>query len=255
MTTHYRTKGFVFKKDDRAEANKSFSVFTEDYGRVEIVGRGIRKINSKLRGGIDIFCLSEIEFIQGKAQKILTDAVFKNRFGTILKDLEKLKTANKIAEVIDDFVRGQEKDKKIWDLSNDIFKKMDSQTIAAKSNVLAYYYFLWNFLSVLGYHPELKICVMCRQKLNPHSLYFSSKDGGVICENCAERTCPEEPQRRRINSDIVKILRLILEKDWQTISRLRVGPEAQNLLDEVSKDYQQWVWDRSISFKNNLRIV
>ncbi|OGZ91767.1 MAG: hypothetical protein A2599_01815 [Candidatus Staskawiczbacteria bacterium RIFOXYD1_FULL_39_28] len=72
MTTKHRTRGFVFKKTDVAEADRIFSVVTEDFGRLEIRGKAIRKINSKLRAGVDLFCFSEIEFIQGKNNKTLT---------------------------------------------------------------------------------------------------------------------------------------------------------------------------------------
>ena len=66
MTVHYKTRALVFGKEDRLEADRIFSVFTREYGKLSIAGRGIRKITSKLRGGLDIFCVSDIEFIQGK---------------------------------------------------------------------------------------------------------------------------------------------------------------------------------------------
>ncbi|MBU4204806.1 recombination protein O N-terminal domain-containing protein [Patescibacteria group bacterium] len=73
MALHYRTIGFVLKKNDIGEADRIFTVFTLDFGKVKISGKAIRKIASKLKGGIDVISLSEIEFIQGKAYKTLTD--------------------------------------------------------------------------------------------------------------------------------------------------------------------------------------
>ena len=44
MTVHYKTEGFVFKSVDRLEADRVFSVFTVDFGRIEVFGKSIRKI-------------------------------------------------------------------------------------------------------------------------------------------------------------------------------------------------------------------
>ena len=85
MAVHYRTQGFIFKKDERAESDQILSVFTKDFGRLELKAKAIRKIASKLRPDIDMFYLSEIEFIQGKNNKTLTDATKIEKFDDIAK--------------------------------------------------------------------------------------------------------------------------------------------------------------------------
>jgi DNA repair protein RecO (recombination protein O) len=250
MAVCYRTEGFVFKKDDRFEADRIFTVFCRDFGKIKVLGRAIRKIASKLRSGIDIFYLSEIEFIQGKSQKTLTDAIALEKFKNIGKDLIKLKTSYQIAQILDRFIKGSEKDDKIWDLIAETFEKLNRQE---PENI--YYFFLWNFFSILGYKPELFHCVICQKKLNPDIIYFSSKEGGTICHICGknrlatQRARPE--QYRRVDSDLIKILRLILKNSWQIVSRLKIQPPLQKLLKEVSEDYCSYLCseDRGTGFK------
>ena len=198
MTTYYRTRGFVFKKDDRSEADKIFSIFTEDFGKIEIRARAVRKITSKLRGGIDKFCLSEIEFIQGKNHKTLTDSVAIEKFKGITQNLEKLMISNKIAELLNSFIKGQEKDQKLWSLISDIFQKLDKHKRDDNNQQLLYNYFFWNFFSELGYMPEIQKCAKCYEKLNPYNLYFSNKEGGIICKKCFG----SDNKSQKINSDI-----------------------------------------------------
>jgi len=240
MAVYYRTKGFIFKKDDRSEADRVFSIFTKDFGKIEIRARAIRKITSKLRAGIDKFYFSEVEFIQGKNHKTLTDAVAIEK-NDCSQNFEKMIIYNKIAEVLDKFIKGQEKDEKLWNLISDIFKKINSQKLTADATRLLYFYFMWNFFSELGYMPETQKCVKCCEKLNPYNLYFSNKDGGIVCKNCTaenyydKETCSEGC--RRINSDVVKILRLIFNKDWQVLSRLKIEHLSLNLLNQLSENY------------------
>jgi DNA repair protein RecO (recombination protein O) len=232
MTTKYKTRAFVFKKNDVNESDRVFSVFTEDFGRLDIHAKAIRKTVSKLRSGVDIFFLSEIEFIQGKNRKTLTDAVKIKKFENITGDLQKLKIVYQIADILDNFIKGQEKDKETFDLLIETFDKLEDGLLKIKNHQLAYQYFLWSFISFQGYKSEVDNCAVCRQKLNPYNIYFSSKEGGIVCKKCSDL----DKESKKINSDVVKILRLIFKKDWDTISKLKIEPASQKLLNDISEN-------------------
>jgi|SRR3989344_2843478 len=233
MTLRYKTEGFVFKKEDNLDANRIFSVFTKDFGRLEVVGRGIRKIDSKLRGGIDVFALSYIEFIQGRRTKTLTDAIFIERFKNLFQDSKILETAHRISQLADSFIRGQEPDEKVWVLLVDSFEKLNQCQSNNESCQMVYYYFFWNFMSELGYRPELLNCANCQQELNPYGLYFSNIEGGIICKNCYS----QKRKGIKIKSDTVKVLRLIIKKDWGILSKLRMQDGIKESLKELSDRY------------------
>ena len=230
MTTRYKTRAFVFKKDDINDSDRFFSVFTNDFGRLDIFAKAIRKITSKLRGGIDIFFVSEIEFIQGKSKKTLTDAAAIKRFNNISCDLERLKVACRIGDILDIFIKGEERDENMFDLLNEVFHRLDDSNLNIKKCDLLYYYFLWNALSLLGYHSEVQRCASCHVKLIPYNIYFSGKEGGIICKKCFSK----DKYAQKINSDIVKVLRIILSKDWQVLSKLKIEPSSKKLLEDIS---------------------
>lgn len=204
MATHYRTQGILIKKADRGEADQLLSWYTKDFGKLEILGKAIRKIKSKLRGEAQLFYLSEIEFIQGKTYKTLTDAILINNFLNIRNDLEKLKIAYQITEILDSLVIKEEKDEHIWQLLVETFERLNSSQFTTSNLQLLYYYFFWNLVSLLGYWPELKV--------------------GLICG-------------KKINVDIFKILKLILKKDWQTLSKLKITAYHLKFLNNLSEWY------------------
>jgi len=235
MTLKYRTEGFVFKKEERAEADQMLSVFTKEFGRVELKARAIRKIASKLRPGIDIFYFSEVEFIQGRLSKTLTDAVKIKENRSIENDFKKLKIACQIADILDNFIKGQEKDGATFDLLVEVFDKLRDDSFKTKNIQMAFQYFFWNFVSLQGYHLQTQNCACCKGKLNPYDVYFSGKEGGIICGGCAAKrsACPELCQK--VNSDAVKVLRLIFKKDWQVISKLKVETNSQKILEDITE--------------------
>lgn len=241
MFLHYRTKGFIFKKEDRGEVDQLFTIYTKDFGKLEVLGKAIRKISSKLRSGVEIFYLSEIEFIQGKTYKTLTDTILIERFQNLRKDLERLKIAYKISEVLDNFVKEQEADEEIWQLLMEVFQELNNYTLYSKSYILIYHYFFWNLISILGYKPELYQCAICQKRLKPEKLYFSEKEGGIICQDCFKSV----KSAVGVKPEIIKILRIILDRDWKILSKLKIGDEYLKSLDTISQNYPSLIFERS----------
>lgn len=250
MATKYKTKAFVFKKENRNESDRQFSLFTDEFGRIDITARAIRKTTSKLRSGIDIFSISEVEFIQGRTKKTLTDASIIKRFNNIYSNTDKLLTAGNIAEVTDSLIRGQEKDREIYKVLCDAFYVLNNDAIEAKKCSRVYYYFLWSLMSVLGYRPEVEKCNDCQKKLDQDYIYFSNKSGGAICGDCAR----DYVECRKINSDVIKILRIIFSRDWETMSKLRVDISSKNMFKDISDSYYSYISADNL-IKNNSALV
>lgn len=224
MINKNRTKGFVFKKTERFDSDKVFSIFTKEYGRVEVTARAVRKISSKLRSGIDIFCFSEIEFVQGKKNKTLTDAIIVDRNKKSLVDFE---IAGKISNVLDRFLKGQEPDLKLFNLLEEIFYKLGN----FKNKELLYYYFIWSFLSAQGYEVQAQNCGSCKKKIGEGDVYFSKNEHAMLCKNCFSKESVYI-----VNGDIIKILRLIIDKRLDTLNILKVSEESKKALNNFS-DY------------------
>lgn len=233
---HYRTRSFILGKEDRGEADLVFSVFAEDFGRLTVLGRGIRKVNSKLGGNIPILSICEIEFVRGRYYKTLTDTVLIDGLGGIKRNLEKLKIAYQIAEVFDILIKISEKDKKIWRLLLGVFQYLESFSGRGHKLRLIYHYFVWNLFCLLGYQPELYRCLLCNKRLKPENLYFSS-GGGIVCSSCSQRTKLEQTKMLRVGVDSIKILRKIIERDIDFLTALKIKPDHEQSLEKISNFY------------------
>lgn len=155
MVVYYRTQGIILGKQDVLEADRVFTIFTKDFGKLKLWAVSERKIISKLRGGLELFYLSEIEFIQGRARKTITDAVPLCRYPILRGDLERLRIMYRFAEITDELTGGQEQDEKIWILLQEVLVVLNRPLLRARDVETLAYYFLWNLLSLLGYSPSL----------------------------------------------------------------------------------------------------
>ncbi|MFH1509708.1 MAG: DNA repair protein RecO, partial [Candidatus Nealsonbacteria bacterium] len=241
MFIHYRTQGIILGKIDRDESDRLFTIYTKDYGIINLLARSERKIKSKLRSGLELFYLSEIEFIQGKAQKTLTDAILINKFSIIRKDIERLKVAYQISALVDKLLRGQEPDKEIWKLLNETLEKLNSVHLKDLKINFVYYYFLWNLVSILGYKIDLYDCFICQKKIMLGKIFIILKDGGLVCENCNKKF----EKLESIESNSIKILRMFLERDWVTINKLKLDENIFKNIKSISRYYLLGVLEKT----------
>lgn len=231
------------KKQDQAEADQVFTVFTEQFGKIEVVGKAVRKITSKLRSGVDVFYLSELEFIQGRHHKTLTDVSVIDKFAGIHQEPQKLQIIYKIVEMLNHFASQEGADEKLWRFLLQIFEMVENLEIRNSLKIrnlrleIIHYYFLWNFLSILGYSPELYKCSVCDNKLLPETFFFVPGEGGVVCWQCFSSNGLKNGLWFNIQVDTVKILRVYLKDGWDLAGKLRIGADAQQNLSEISENY------------------
>jgi DNA repair protein RecO (recombination protein O) len=98
---------------------------------------------------------------------------------------------------------------------------------------LIYHYFLWNLLSILGYQLELHRCALCQKKIIPESIYFSPREGGLICGQCGKAI----KTAKKIDSNTIKIVRILINQDWSTLKRLKVEFKDLKTLRTISSHY------------------
>ena len=88
-----RTQALVLRRTNYGEADRVVHFLTPE-GQVAVMAKGVRKARSKLAGGIEMFCLSEITVHQGKAKLgVLTSAKSLRFYQHILTDWQRLELA------------------------------------------------------------------------------------------------------------------------------------------------------------------
>ncbi len=99
---HLRTRGIILRRTDYGEADRIMTFLTEDYGRINVIAKGVRKAKSKLAGGIELFSVSELHFIKGRGDiGTLVSARLVSHYGNIVKDLERTNAAYLMLKICD----------------------------------------------------------------------------------------------------------------------------------------------------------
>lgn len=220
MFSHHRTRAFILKKEKSREADQFLWVYSKDWGRLRILGRGLNKMDSKLRSGTGLFSLAEIEFIQGKSQKVLTDAICLESFPRRKESLGALRLLFRIEKLFLVLVTGQEADARLWRLLETTWAALGQKEMPPVQGSLFYLHFFWRLVSLLGYKPELHRCVVCRRPLFP-PIFFLPEQGGLAGKDCAAKT---GALARKVSVDAVKVWRFLLGQPWRVLARINLTP-------------------------------
>jgi len=150
----YDTEGFILGSHELGEADMFLFVYTEDFGRVRLLAKGIRFEKSKLRGQVQLFTRAQVQFVIGRELWRLTDARLAQVFQALEKDLFRFQAASAVARFCKEVVSGSERDPSLWQLLSEVFTAFDSVEISAADVPRLLYMFQIKAFQVLGYLPE-----------------------------------------------------------------------------------------------------
>ncbi|MBR2997036.1 DNA repair protein RecO [Candidatus Saccharibacteria bacterium] len=95
-----RTQGIVLHRTNYGETDRILNILTPE-GKLSVMAKAVRRPGSKLAGGVEMFCLSDIVVHQGKSELgILTSAKMLTNYHNILSDLKRLEFASQALKSI-----------------------------------------------------------------------------------------------------------------------------------------------------------
>lgn len=152
LPRNYSSKGFVLSRKNYSEADRILTIYSQKYGKLTLLAKGVRKVKSRKRGNLEVF--SKISFSASKAKgfDILTEAKIINDYKEIRSGLKKISLAYYICEVVNKITREDEASPEIYRLLTTAFKKLQKTKELKKLRLK----FVYNLLVALGYWPKDK---------------------------------------------------------------------------------------------------
>jgi len=220
MEATYQTKAIILNRQPFREDDSKMTVYSFDKGKLELVARGTKKIKSKLAGHLEPINLSDLMVVRGKRLDYAGSAVSENCYANIKSDLEKLVFAGKAISVFNNLVKLGERDQVVFKLLQEILDILNSKQKLNVGYELLINFFVLRLMSQLGHKPELYNCVVCRKKIAPNNNKFDLSRGGLVCAGCQKTN---RSQSLLISTDCIKVLRLAVESDLNSLTRLKIS--------------------------------
>ncbi len=181
----YKSKGIVLRSIRYGEADRILDLYTEDFGLISAIAKGIRRTKSRFGGRLEPLSCVEFLAYEGKTLDTITQVEVLRSFRGVREDLTRLEAAGGMIGVIRALSGGDEADRRIFNLLYHALDTLESRAEDAKSVEAAF----GLKLSILaGYTPRLDACVNCGRNpdeaSNGDPPYFAPPLGGVLCVGC-----------------------------------------------------------------------
>ena len=225
MSIH-KTKAVVLKSINFGEADKIVTLYTQSYGKLGVIAKGSRKINSRFGSSLELGTLIDVLFYGKENSNLstLTQCNITESFRKIREDFDFLSTSFYMLAAVNEMTREKQRNDSLFNLLVESLSSLLKIGDVFKSIAL----FEIKLLKILGYEPNLKQCSECRTEVSDEEVKFSVAKGGVICNRCG-----------KIHDDLVPItlgaLRSLEKmRDWDMIksTRLKLSPP---LMEEIEK--------------------
>lgn len=172
-----RTPAIVLRQTEFAEADRVLTLYTRALGKLRAVAKGVRRITSRKAGHLEQFQTTDVLLARGRDLYVVTQAEVLNAHRAIREDLQRMSYASYCMELLDQFtVEDDEAHPALYDLAAQALTWLDE---SHNLGVTTRYYEL-RLLDLVGYRPELEVCVVSGQVVQPEDQFFSVVDGGVV---------------------------------------------------------------------------
>jgi len=221
-----RTEGIVLRRKDFGESDRILVLFTRKMGRVSVIAKGARKPSSKISGHLELFMRSSFLISRGRNLHILTQAEMIDDFEPLRKDLSGIGTGSYVVELVDAVTYEEGSNVKLYDL---LVSTLDSLSTGKDPGIVIRYYEL-HLLDLVGFRPELFVCVECGKKTIEQDQFLSGELGGTVCPECAPRV--SRAGIRPVSSRTLKYLRHFQRSDINNLISLKI---PSGITDELEK--------------------
>jgi len=205
-----KTNGIVIKKVDHSEADRFLTLFTKNFGKINININGIRKSKKRHLNGADLFSISNFIFYKKGDYYILSSFELNETFYNIRNDLEKLDVSFHILEILNEFLIEGETRTNLYNLLIKSLRFLDKNKNSMKNYLILSY-----FLTKLIYEEGIMFNISS-------GLYFNIEDSS---------TCLEKTPYKFTNLE-KEILILLFKEDINSI--IELNPNIRDIKNIIS---------------------
>lgn len=189
------TEAIILSRTDYGEADRIITVLTPAYGKLTLLARGVRRVKSKLAGGIELFSVSEITFIKGRGEvgTLVSTRLLKHS-GKIITNLDRTMLGYDLIKQLHKATEA-ETEEDYFELLKSAFEALDDPDVHVQ---LIKLWFSMQLLRLGGHIPNLQSDTE-GNKLEAEARYDFSFDDSTFRRN---------PYAGRFTANHIKFLRL-----------------------------------------------
>jgi DNA repair protein RecO (recombination protein O) len=205
----------ILTRTDYGEADRILTLLTPEHGKLHLLAKGVRRVKSKLAGGIELFSISTITFMPGRSGGsglgTLVSTRLDKHYGRIVQDLERTMLGYELIKQLNKTTEDQA-EAEYFTLLQQAFRALDDPDVQLE---LVRFWFQAQLLRLAGHTPNLYTDDQGK-KLQPDLAYDFN----------FEAMCFTPHEQGRFAAAHIKFLRLAFAGNQSQALNQVVGAEA-----------------------------
>jgi DNA repair protein RecO len=181
------TQGIVLRRTEFGEADRIVVLLTPDHGKISLVAKGVRRLKSKLAGGIELFSVSDITYIKGRGELgTLISTRLDKHYNNIAKDIARVQLGYELIKLLNSTIE-DDVESDYFDLLQEAFVALNDLSL---SPPLIHAWFNAQMLRLTGHMPNTQTTLdgqpldaSKEYEFDLDSMYFVERPGGLFGQN------------------------------------------------------------------------
>lgn len=192
------TTAIILSRTDYGEADRILTLLTPDHGKLSLIAKGVRRIKSKLAGGIELFSVSDIAYIKGRSDiGTLVSTRLIKYYGHIVKDVSRTMLGYELIKMLNREIE-DEPEAEYFELMEQAFAALDDPAIPLE---LVRVWFSAQLLRLSGHTPNLTHSADGARLEAGQTYEFSYDDSSFVGRS--------EGREAPFSADDIKFLRIL----------------------------------------------
>lgn len=235
-----KSECFILRKTPLRETSWIVTCLTSAFGKMRGVVKGARKEKSNWASSCELFTKANVVFFEKTRSHLhlITDLSILESHERLRSNFSSLTYAFYFSELLDELLEENHPQPKVFELLSEAVDMLEGK---AGSYEMIARVFEIRLLRLLGILPRFSGCLECGNSLEGR-IYFSSSEGGILCEICRSG-------RRAgfaISRGCVRVIDFMMKSDPRIAIRVKLGIQIRKELAEVSRQFIEYRLDREL---------
>jgi len=224
MKKNFKTVGIVIRKVDFNEADRIVTVLTEDFGKIDCIAKGARRMKSKFCGRLELFNQVSLTCFWGKSLAYINEVELINALAET-KSLDRHRVGFYMAELTNKLIQPEQDLAGSYKLLKDVLFILEN---TSEYEVVLQCYLI-KLLTLSGFLPVWNRCSICNSELDiKNPIKISNIDNHVLCSSCST------DEDKLVESHMIKWINFMQNYPISQSIHVKISPKDRRYV-------QQWL--------------
>lgn len=242
---NFTVEGVILQTTDFGDANRVVTLYTKQFGKLEVNAYGCRRSHNPLSGVIQMFNHVKAEIVHGIRVDNIRDADLVRHYDNLTTDIERLGYAALFFEIVNKMTLPKLPEPAIFYLLADSLPALNNRNPKIAALIAG-----CQFMQFSGIQMNFTNCVHCG-KFIENDAAISLSDGGAICMNCIDTASDVAAYPEALRLTFTKMLSF----DWQANTHLTFNSQQLNAAEEFFMNYIHFVIGKELNAEIFLRQI